>query len=84
MLQVIRKLIFKLVTPNRHSSRPVSKRVASLNHKLRNNTMEQDTFVIPAPCMSNKILHRFRRLLRKQAEVHVTESGVDGGGVGDR
>lgn len=45
--------------------------------------MEYDTLVVATARMTNKVLHRFRCLLREQPEVDVTERCVDSRRVGD-
>lgn len=84
MFQIIRELVFELITPNRHSSGSVTQRITRLDHKLRNDTMEQYTLVISTPCMSDKVLDCLWRLLREESQVHVANGSVDCGSIGDR
>ena len=46
--------------------------------------MEDDTLVVPATRMTNKVLHCFGGLLWEEAEVHVPNGGVNSGGVRNR
>ena len=84
MFQIIRELILKFVPPDGRTTGTISQRVARLDHELRNDTMENNPFEISASRMPNKVLHRFRSLLREESEMHVTNGSVDGGGIGNR
>ena len=46
--------------------------------------MEDDALVVAAACVTNKVLHRFRCLLREQTEMNVTKRCVYRGRVRDR
>ena len=82
VFEIIIKLILKLISPDRRPSRPIPQRIPRLDHKLRNDTMEDDTLVVPAARVANEILHRFRCLLGEQPKMNVANSRVDSGGVG--
>lgn len=82
MFEVIRELVLKFPTPNTRASSSIAKRVSRLDHKLGNDTMEYDAFIISTARMPNKILHGFRGLLGEQPEMDVTQCCVDGGSVG--
>jgi len=65
MFQIIRKLIFKFFAPNGHTTSPITQRISSLDHKLWNDTMEDDTLKVAASGMANEVLYSFRCLLWK-------------------
>ena len=73
MLQVIRKFILELLVPDRCSPSTVSQRISSLDHELRNDTVEDYALVVTAARVSHEVLHRFRGLLREKAKMHVSE-----------
>lgn len=77
MLEVVREFIFKLMAPNRRSSRTIAKRVPGLDHKLRNNTMEYDALVVATACVANEVLNSLRCLLREQTKMDIAEVGVN-------
>ncbi|KAG5221325.1 hypothetical protein IMY05_C4432000400 [Salix suchowensis] len=70
--------------PNRGPSCTITERIPSLNHELRNDTMEDDTLKVTAASVANKVLHRFRCLRGKQAKMNVSDGSVDGGRIGNR
>ena len=83
MLEVVRELILKLPIPDGRPASTVSQRVSSLDHELRDDTVEDDTLVVSAACVANKVLHSLWRLLGKQAKVHVPNGRVDSSGISD-
>lgn len=83
MSKVIRELVLEFLAPNGCTTRPIAQRVSSLNHELGDDTMEDDSFEITAPCMAHEILHSFGSLRREQSDVYVSERSVDCGRIGE-
>jgi hypothetical protein len=84
MLQVVRELILELVTPDGLSTSTISQRVARLDHKLGNDPVENDAFIVPAAGMADKVLYCFRCLLREQSEMDIANGCVDSGRISKR
>ena len=77
MLQIVRKLVFKLVVPNARPTRAIAKWIARLDHELGDHAVEDDAVVVPAPCVADEVLHSLGSLLREQSQVHVAQRRVD-------
>ena len=77
MSEIIGKLVFEFAVPDARSPRAVAEGVARLDHKLGNDAVEDHAVVVSAARVSDEVLDGPRRLLREQAQVHVTERRVD-------
>jgi len=77
VLQIFRKLVFKLVVPDARPTRAIAKWVARLDHELGDHAVEDDAVVVPAPCVAHEVLHGLGSLLREQPQVHVAQRRVD-------
>ena len=82
MSQVIRELVLKFFAPNGCATRPITKRVSSLNHEFRDDAMENHTLEITASCMPHEILHSLGSLRWEQPNVYVSERGMNRGCIG--
>ena len=82
MFQIIRELVFELITPNRHSSGSVTQRITRLDHKLRDDPMEDDTLEKSTARMSDKVFDRLRCVFREETDMDVALARVYGGGFG--
>ena len=80
MFQVIREFVFKVFPPYASASCAITERVSGLNHKLRNDTVEDYTIVVTALRMPGEILDSLRRLLREQSEMNITLRRVNSRG----
>jgi len=77
VLQIVRKLVRKLVVPDARPTRAIAKWVARLDHELGDHAVEDDAVVVPAPCVAHEVLHGLGSLLREQPQVHVAQRRVD-------
>jgi len=57
------KFIFEFFAEYRFASGTGSGWIATLNHKIFNQSMKMRPFIITVPAMLNKIIARFRRLI---------------------
>lgn len=84
VLQVVRELILKLIPPDRCSTRTISEWVARLDHKLRNDAVEDDPLEVSTPGVADEVLDCLWCLLREEPYMDVAERGVDGGSIRNR
>ena len=84
MLQIFRKLVFKLVVPDARPARAIAKWVARLDHELGDHAVEDDAVVVPAPRVAHEVLHGLGSLLWEQPQVHVAQRRVDRRGRRER
>ncbi len=71
----IEKFIFKSSHPDTLSTHTRSRWITSLNHKITNNTMKNDTIIIPFFCKSYKILNCFWCCFRKKFKSDISKIG---------
>lgn len=76
MSQVLDELIFKFLAPKAFSARPIAQRITSLQHKLFDDSVKNDTIIIALSCQSHKILHCFGHLLIEQTQVDIAHGRV--------
>jgi len=84
VLQLVREFILEFFTPDRNTPSTIAKRIASLNHKFGDDTMENDTLEIATPSVAYKVLNCFRGLLWEEPHVNVTKRRVYRRRVGER
>lgn len=83
MFEVVGKLVLELLVPNARPSRPITQRIARLDHELGDHTMENHIVVIPAARKPDEVLHGLGRLLGEEPHVDVAHRRVDRRGVRD-
>jgi hypothetical protein len=76
MPEVVRKLILKLVPPNRRSTSAIAQRITSLDHEFSNDPVEDDALKETTPGVADKVLDCFGCLLREQTHVDVSHGGM--------
>lgn len=62
-------------TPDTFTPGAISKRIAGLNHKSLDNSMEDDIVVVVISAMHAEVLHRARATFALQTDVDVTQGG---------
>ena len=80
MFQVITEFIFKVFPPYASASCAITERVSGLDHKLRNDAVEDYTIVVTALRMPDEILNSLGCLLREQSEMNITLRRVNSRG----
>lgn len=83
VLQIVAKLIFKLLSPDAFAAGTVSKGVSGLDHEFWDDAVEDHAFEVPASGVTDEVLDCERRLLGEQPEVDISESRVDSRFVGE-
>ena len=77
MLQLVQKLVFKFAIPDAHPTGTVAEWVASLDHELGYDTVEEHAIVVPTACGADKVFNCLGCLLWEQVQVHVAQGRVD-------